>query len=992
MNDGCRARIRASLPVLLYTLALTAAGLAQTGASTAVAMSQRDSRAGTLVPGEGPLFLEFTTDPGEFGGDIFHVRVAGAGVAISLLAPSGTEIDSANAEAQGYSFTAFEGVPNHPQVTGPLAMPGFHTMIVLPPGAAPGSYRIKAASDSTGEETAVLAVYTSSSGVRAALTTGQSTYRAGDPVVFTALFFDAAEPLGGLTASVRIRPRDDPSAAAVDLRLEDSSEVDEQAGDGQYFGVWRPERAGHYVAALKASGTSLSGVPFSRIASTGFRILPPLARIESIRDMAVDDDGDGVADRVVFEVSLDVKKDGNYQVLFNLRSSGEAKVAGRRRAALEVGKARAEISFPLRELGPLAADGPYTLTDVFLLYLDAPDAAVADHRADAGKTAPYPLADLLASKGSPITASSTTLAFGDVQTGSSRELALTLRNRSQYAFTERMLRLGEGPFTVVAPAVPFTAPAGGETALRVRFAPASAGQRTAALSIAGVSIALSGNGVAPRFTVTPASLDFGSVTVGQSKDLSVVVTNVSGTQRTVAGLTVTNGSFRVLSGAAPFTLAASQRQTISVRFAPEAGGAQVGVLRTDSVDIPLAGEGLVPGEPPKPEPPGPPPPDPGPGPGPQPPDPAPGEFRITSLEPASAVAGDFGFTLTVNGSGFNQGAIVRWNTVNRQTTFVSATQLTAAISRADIASAGAAAVTVANGGTGAAISNALSFSIAPAPAPTTSVLLQQFDRVDCPTVRVFASVLSPDGSPVERAPAARFACSENGQPVNCRTTVAGDSSIPASIVIILPSNGLGANLDAVRAAANGLVNTMSEGDRAALIHLQTQASLLQGFTGDRNGLLARIGQYRQAGEGHALLDAIDLATGLFATERGRRQAIFLITHRDSQGGAVTNAGTVLSNVRTRGIPIYSLAFGPALGSGTLGALLKAVTADSHGVLLTEESVTNLAAPAARLSRIFRAQYALTYNVAANEASAFRLIYTDSPGTVAAERSRPACGQ
>jgi hypothetical protein len=592
----------------------------------------------------------------------------------------------------------------------------------------------------------------------------------------------------------------------------------------------------------------------------------------------------------------------------------------------------------------------------------------------------------------PISASSTTLSFGDVQTGSSRELALTLRNRSEYAFTERMLRLGEGPFTVVAPTAPFTVPAGGETALRVRFAPPASGQRTATLSIAGVSIALSGNGVAPRFTATPARLDFGGVTAGQTKDLSLVIRNVSGAPRTIASLTITNGSFRVVSGAAPFTLAASQQQTINVRFAPELAGAQEGVLRIDSVDIPLSGQGQAAGEPPKPEPPGPQPPDPGPGPGPTPPDPAAGEFRITSIEPASAVAGDFGFTLTVHGSGFNQGAIVRWNTVNRPTAFVSANQLTAAISRADIATAGAAPVTVANGGTGATISSALNFSIAPAPAPTTSVLLQQFDRVDCPTVRVFASVLAPDGSPVERAPAARFACSENGLPVNCRATVAGDSSIPVSIVIIMPSNGLGANLDAVRAAAGSVVNAMSEGDRAALIHLQTQAAQLQGFTSDRNALLTRIGQFREAGEGHALLDALDLATGLFATEQGRRQVIFLLTHRDTQGGAVTNASAVLSNVRTRGIPIYSLAFGPGLGSGTLGALLKTVTADSHGVLLTEESLTNLAAPAARLSRIFRAQYALTYNVPANEASAFRLSYTDGAGAFAAERSRPACGQ
>jgi thermitase len=69
---------------------------------------------------------------------------------------------------------------------------------------------------------------------------------------------------------------------------------------------------------------------------------------------------------------------------------------------------------------------------------------------------------------------------------------------------------------------------------------------------------------------------------------------------------------------------------------------------------------------------------------------------ITSLSPSSAVPGGTAFTLTVNGVNFENGAVVRWNGTNRVTTFVSNTQLTAAILAADIASAGTATVTVFN--------------------------------------------------------------------------------------------------------------------------------------------------------------------------------------------------------------------------------------------------------------------------------------------------------
>lgn len=66
------------------------------------------------------------------------------------------------------------------------------------------------------------------------------------------------------------------------------------------------------------------------------------------------------------------------------------------------------------------------------------------------------------------------------------------------------------------------------------------------------------------------------------------------------------------------------------------------------------------------------------------------------MSPSTATAGGPAFTLTVNGSNFVSGAVVRWNGVPRTTTFVSATQVKAAIAAADIAAAGTANVSVAN--------------------------------------------------------------------------------------------------------------------------------------------------------------------------------------------------------------------------------------------------------------------------------------------------------
>ncbi|HEY2232835.1 MAG TPA: IPT/TIG domain-containing protein, partial [Candidatus Angelobacter sp.] len=79
--------------------------------------------------------------------------------------------------------------------------------------------------------------------------------------------------------------------------------------------------------------------------------------------------------------------------------------------------------------------------------------------------------------------------------------------------------------------------------------------------------------------------------------------------------------------------------------------------------------------------------------------------QIALLNPSSAISGGAAFTLTLNGSNFNPAAVVKFNGTSRTTTFISSTQLQAAISVSDIASRGVATITVANpvanGGTSA---------------------------------------------------------------------------------------------------------------------------------------------------------------------------------------------------------------------------------------------------------------------------------------------------
>jgi len=97
---------------------------------------------------------------------------------------------------------------------------------------------------------------------------------------------------------------------------------------------------------------------------------------------------------------------------------------------------------------------------------------------------------------------------------------------------------------------------------------------------------------------------------------------------------------------------------------------------------------------------------------------------MTAINPLSVTAGTSGFTLTIDGTGFNADSRARWNGTERATTLVSYNRLTAAVLTADIALPVAAEITVMNPMPGGGRSNAFSISVGGGtPDPITSLFV-----------------------------------------------------------------------------------------------------------------------------------------------------------------------------------------------------------------------------------------------------------------------------
>ena len=84
---------------------------------------------------------------------------------------------------------------------------------------------------------------------------------------------------------------------------------------------------------------------------------------------------------------------------------------------------------------------------------------------------------------------------------------------------------------------------------------------------------------------------------------------------------------------------------------------------------------------------------------------------ITSLNPSSGLAGSPAINLIVNGTNFTPASVVKWAGANRPTTYVSETQIKAAISAADLAFAQVVSVQVVTPPPGGGSSNIVNFSI-----------------------------------------------------------------------------------------------------------------------------------------------------------------------------------------------------------------------------------------------------------------------------------------
>ena len=185
--------------------------------------------------------------------------------------------------------------------------------------------------------------------------------------------------------------------------------------------------------------------------------------------------------------------------------------------------------------------------------------------------------------------SSTTVAFGNVNVGSTATQSVTVTNTGTATVNIASAQISGAGFTVMGGNPSASVPVGQSVTVQLQFAPTTRGAASGTLTVtsdasnSSLSVSLSGTGMQPGLTISPASLNFSNVVVGQTSTQTVTLTNSGNAGLTMNLATLSGGGFGMSGLSLPATIAAGANLQFNVTFTPTSTSGSTGsVVFTDN--------------------------------------------------------------------------------------------------------------------------------------------------------------------------------------------------------------------------------------------------------------------------------------------------------------------------------------------------------------------------------------------------------------------------
>lgn len=203
-----------------------------------------------------------------------------------------------------------------------------------------------------------------------------------------------------------------------------------------------------------------------------------------------------------------------------------------------------------------------------------------------------------------ITASPTSLSFGNVNAGSSSAKSVTITNVGNSTVSISQITVSAKDVSPSGITTPMTLTAGQTATLNLTFAPKAAETVTGNVTVStsqgsSTVVAITATGVQAALTVTPATVSFGNVTIGSPNTQTLQLINPGTGVLTITQLSVTGTGFSTSTVSLPLSINPGASTTFNAQFAPQAAGSATGSISlvsnapTSPTAVALSGTGVA---------------------------------------------------------------------------------------------------------------------------------------------------------------------------------------------------------------------------------------------------------------------------------------------------------------------------------------------------------------------------------------------------------------
>ena len=179
----------------------------------------------------------------------------------------------------------------------------------------------------------------------------------------------------------------------------------------------------------------------------------------------------------------------------------------------------------------------------------------------------------------------TSLSFGGVTVGTTSTKTILVTNTGNADLVISAVAVTGTGFALNQISFPLTIAAGSSYTASATFSPQATGTATGTATISSnaagspTTVSFDGTGVSaptPAMNVSPVSLSFGNVTVGNSSTKTVAITDTGSADLVVSAVSVTGSGFSMTPTTFPLTVKAGATYTASFVFSPQSTGTATG--------------------------------------------------------------------------------------------------------------------------------------------------------------------------------------------------------------------------------------------------------------------------------------------------------------------------------------------------------------------------------------------------------------------------------